>query len=277
MFHFPIFKALIASCLFVTLMPMPFSSAAEVSTNIPASLADDSSAFWKTAMEEFYGPYDRKNKCWIGQSKDGRHCMRPIKMEMVTENSRKLRYLVFGGSTLGDDGLPMQCHACIGRVGFVSLAEGYETFSIVAKGDLYETLGGWGDAPAEESFELREIGPNSNLGWAISGAYSGMGVTSTWFDIYGIRAGTFYHLGLIPTGSNDDGNCENGKIFMDGGPCTHYSYEHRFLSQGNASFYPILLDEFGHKLGVPINATHRIEFDETTFRHAVPDALQNEN
>lgn len=274
MFHIPTVKAIVAGCLFLALAPMPLANAAEVSTNIPSSLANDSSAFWKAAMEEFYGPYDQKNKCWIGQSKDGRHCMRPVKMELVTENSRKLRYLVFGGSTLGEDGLPQQCHACVGRVGFVSLAEGYETFSIVAKSDLYETIGGWGDAPAEESFALREIGPNGNLGWTIEGSYSGMGHTFTWFDVYGISAGTFYSLGPIPTGSNDDGNCENGKTHMGDGPCTHYSYEPRFLSQGNASFYPILLDEFGHRLGVPLDATHRIVFDETTFRYDVPEALQ---
>ena len=96
------------------------------STSIPSSLADDETRLMPEVMTEFYGSFDKQKACWISTKSgpqpeaapymwgvdkgntvnvDITYCMKPIRLDVIKSNGRKMLFVVAGGNFLVD-GLP---------------------------------------------------------------------------------------------------------------------------------------------------------------------------
>ena len=250
-------------------------------TGIPASAADNPRELWGAAMEEFYGSYDRKAKCWRGKSRDSeavKLCMRPHKMQTVEQGGSTIYYLVFGGYAPGADGGHDNCHACSGRVGMVMLETGENgKMRLVARDSLGVAAGGWGDPPPEEAFELRRAGPADadipNHVWVMETGYTGQGYTYISKVIYGAVGDRIEELADVPSGFDDQGNCDNGRNMMTEAPCSDFSAEISFRDMPGKPYSDAILTYSGSDKGKQINTTYNLPFDGQTMRYSVPDDL----
>ena len=78
------------------------------STSIPSSLADDEKKLMPAVMTEFYGSFDREKACWMSKHKAGRYqatyCMKPVRLDVIKSNGRKMLFIVAGGHQLNEEG-----------------------------------------------------------------------------------------------------------------------------------------------------------------------------
>jgi hypothetical protein len=249
--------------------------ASGISTKIPVSTFDDPSVFWGAAATEFYGPYNKKLKCWIGnvQGDEGpaRLCMRPHKLVSIDTANSQQHFLAFAGFKLNEQGGHDNCHACSGTMGLVVLEAGDETFSLVAKDGLNTAIGSWGEAPHEDEFELRQISENGDYGWVIHTGYTGQGYTYLNASIHGIIGDRIVDLGYVPDGFSDLGNCDdNGKNYSSGEPCTEYEADMIFTGPSVGGFKTIHLKHRGTFEGKEYNDVVVVPFDINEGAYKVP-------
>lgn len=246
------------------------------STNIPVASLDKPARFWSAAATEFYGPYDKKLKCWIGniQGDEGpaRLCMRPHKLRSVDGDKTKQHFLAFAGYEINAERGHDTCHACSGRMGLIVLEASGETFSLVAKDGLDIAIGSWGEAPHEDSFVLRQIGDDGGYGWVIHTGYTGQGYTYLGASVYGVVGDRIVDLGLVPTGFSDEGNCDdNGKNYSTGKPCTSYEADLIFTDPSVGGFKTIHLAHGGSFEGEDYDDIVLVPFDTVEGKYKVPE------
>ena len=97
---------------------------AETLTSIAASSIDDPKSFWRATMEEFYGPYDNRRKCWVAARASEPLCMRPHLLSTVIEDGVPTLYTAMAGHAINAEGGHADCHACTGKLGLVVLRPG---------------------------------------------------------------------------------------------------------------------------------------------------------
>lgn len=242
-----------------------------VPTGIPASQASDLPRLWKSVMTKFYGPYDRKQKCWIGQrvqsGKTARYCMRPHKLEIVNTPSGKSYYLVIAGYETGKD----IYHGAGGNVGFILLRDVDDDLSLLGKNSLYEEIGSYGRAPAEEDFHLEQLGPGQNYGWVVDTSFTNQGATLSAGFAYGLLGSDFRKLGRIPSGYDDAGICEDGKNTFTGGGCSSYTGRITFGPPAVGGFHTAIVNLKGVLNGKPVDQIDRYPFDPRKNEYSVPE------
>ena len=249
---------------------------AGISTTIPVASLDKPAEFWSAAATEFYGPYDKKLKCWIGnvQGDNGpaRLCMRPHKLISVDGTNAKQHFLAFAGYEINAERGHDNCHACSGTMGLVVLEASGATLSLVAKDGLNTAIGSWGEAPHEDSFELRQIGEDGGYGWVIHTGYTGQGYTYLHASVLGIIGDRIVDLGFIPTGFSDEGNCDdNGKNYSSGLPCSNYEAELLFTEPSINGFKSIHLAHGGSFEGEDYQDLVVVPFDAAEGKYKVPE------
>ncbi|OCW56744.1 hypothetical protein [Hoeflea olei] len=254
-----------AMCLVVTAV-MPART--QVLTSIPAAAADDPKSFWGAVMTEFYGPYDKRLKCWKGTVKQDTLCMRPHVLASVMVDGKPRHFVVMSGYAPGPDGARPDCHACGGKLGLVVLAPAGERLALVARNDLATDAGSWGSTPPEEAFRLVELG-KGNYGWLMESAYTGQGYTEGGVSIFGVIGDRVFDLGFIGTYADNGGTCGDGM-----GACYTHSYE--ILADPASSAEP-----FGDLIARKLESTRgdtpdmvRIPYAQDTLRYEMPAALE---
>jgi hypothetical protein len=277
------FRAFKALCLCATILAFATShaNAGGTVTGIPVTAVDSPREFWGATMAEFYGPYDRNAKCWRGKSRDSEAaelCMRPHKMQTVEQGGRTIHFLVFGGYEPGPDGGHETCHACSGRIGMVMLEAGDNGhMRLVARDSLGVAAGGWGDPPPEEAFELRRAGPadaaTPNHVWVMETGYTGQGYTFLNKVVYGAVGDRIEELANIPSGFDDQGNCDNGRNMLTEAPCSDFSAELRFRDEPGKPYSDAFLTYSGTDKGEQLNANFELPFDGQTMRYSLPANL----
>jgi hypothetical protein len=268
-------KRSLLACLtvFALLSTHQFASGA----SIPADAARNPKSLWRLVMENYYGPYDRARKCWVATLQGEQVCMRPHRLDRASIHGVGHLFLVIGGTVLGDDDQPRESHVDAGALGLIILKAGGASLELVAKNDLHAAFGTFGAVPAEDQFELREIGPDGTYGWLATSGWTGMGQTITSTTIFTARNGDIVSLGDIPNHYDNQGNCENGRTIDAGEPCTDYSADLRFdTSDRTSRFYPVIMTVKGTREGVTLDQTFTTKFDEPSFTYKAIDGLPEE-
>lgn len=244
---------------------------------IPADAAKNPKVLWRLVMEDYYGPYDKARKCWVARLQDEQVCMRPHRLDQVSIRGVDHLFLVVGGTVLGDDGQPMEAHVDAGALGLIVLKADGGRLSLVARNDLHEAFGTFGAVPAEDQFELREIGPDETYGWVATSGWMGQGHVITSASIFAIRGDQVVSIGDIPNHYDNSGNCENGKTIGDGEPCTDYSATVSFdTSDKSAPFYPVVMKITGNRQGVVLDQSFTAKFDAAQHKYPAIEGLPEE-
>tara|TARA_R110002020_G_scaffold150446_3_gene327182 strand:+ start:7179 stop:8069 length:891 start_codon:yes stop_codon:yes gene_type:complete len=241
---------------------------AQVLTTIPADAADDPKAFWSAVMEEFYGPYDKRAKCWIGAVGSEKLCMRPHLLSTVAVDGEPMHFVAMAGYAPGPDGGRAECHACTGKLGLVILRETGERLALVARNDLATDAGSWGTVPPEEFFRVVELG-KGNHGWLMEFFYTGQGYTEGGVGIFGAVGDRILDLGFVSTHSDNDGACGEGLR-----ECFRYSYEILSDPSGSGSRFADLIARKLESTKADAPETVRIPFSEAALKYETPAALE---
>lgn len=248
---------------------MVFSPArSETLTSIPSASIDDPKSFWRAAMEEFYGPYDNRRKCWVAARAAEPLCMRPHLLSTVIEDGVPTLYAAMAGYAITPEGGHADCHACSGKLGLVILRPRGDRLALVASNDLTTDAGSWGQVPPEEAFRVVELGKD-NHGWLMEFYYTGQGYTEGGVGVFGAIGDSVLDLGFISTHSDNSGTCGDGL-----GVCYKYSYE--ILNDPTASdarFGDLIARKLeSSKRGAP--ATVRVQFSESDLKYLTPPDLE---
>lgn len=171
----------------------------------------------RSLMKLAYGTYNSKLKCWIakGGQLDRPHCMKPVSVDRVTVDGRKLSFLLVSGnevdlSTRSVGG--MGAHMSGGLVGMFVYSGPDSSPRIIAQEPKKE-LGTYGDSPEGKFVRL---GPD-RYGWQFSNGFTGQGYTDGWLNFYtlqknGMSQYFIQSLGNIPVYHDDSGAIEDENL-----------------------------------------------------------------
>ncbi|WP_422373463.1 hypothetical protein [Hoeflea sp.] len=253
-------------CLSMALAsPMP--ARAEVLTAIPASAVDDAKSFWRATMEEFYGRYDNRRKCWVANGSSETLCMRPHHLSEVVENGARTFYVAMGGYAVSAEGGRADCHACPGKLGLVILRPEGNRLALVARNNLAVDAGSWGQVPTEEWFRVVQLG-RDNHGWLMEFYYTGQGYTEGGVNVFGAIGDRVVDLGFISTHSDNAGTCGDGL-----GVCYTHSYEILAGSSDADVRFGDLIARNVENTDPDAPGSVRIEFSEDELKYVTPPAL----
>ncbi|MBC7284548.1 hypothetical protein [Hoeflea sp.] len=240
----------------------------QVMTSIPSAAAGDPKVFWSAVMEEFYGAYNKRAKCWMGVVGGEKLCMRPHLLSSVVVDGDPIHFVAMAGYVPGPDGGRADCHACGGKLGLVILKETGSRLALVARNDLSTDVGSWGSVPPEEAFRVVAFG-KGNHGWLMEFFYTGQGYTEGGVGVFGAIGDKIVDLGFISTHSDNAGTCGDGL-----GMCYRYSYE--ILSDPAASD-----SRFGDLIARKLESskpdapdTIRVPFSQQELKYQMPPALE---
>lgn len=249
----------LAAATLLSLLPLAQSASAAA---IPADAAGDPKVLWRMVMQEYYGPYNATLKCWTARMGEDRICMRPHKLDRVTIKGTEHLFLAIGGPKLDENGEFRSAHVDSASLGLLVFRVEGDTLKLVAKNDLNTPVGSFGNVPGEESFALREIGPNGTYGWVIQDGWMGQGHVITYSNIFAPVGDTVVSIGSIPSHYDNSGNCEGGKVMGSETPCTDYSGELIFDSADTSGrFFPVILKVTGTREGTTLNQAATTKFD----------------
>lgn len=256
-------------CLFLVLFLMVGAPArSETLTSISSESTDDPKAFWRATMEEFYGRYDNRRKCWVAGGAAEPLCMRPHLLSTVIEEGVPTLYVAMSGYAITPEGGRADCHACTGKLGLVILRPRGDRLALVARNNLSDDVGSWGYVPSEEDFRVVELGKD-NHGWLMEFYYTGQGYTEGGVGVFGAIGDKVVDFGFISTHSDNGGTCGDGL-----GECYRHSYE--ILNDPNASdvrFGDLIARKLeSTKPGTP--ATIRVQFSESDLKYLTPPDLE---
>ena len=240
---------------------------AETLTSIAASSIDNPKSFWRATMEEFYGPYDSRHKCWIAARASETLCMRPHLLSTVIEDGVPTLYAAMAGYAITDDGGRADCHACTGKLGLVVLRPRGDRLALVASNDLSTDAGSWGLVPPEEFFRVVELGKD-NHGWLMEFYYTGQGYTEGGVGAFGAIGDRVLDLGFISTHSDNGGACGDGM-----GECYTYSYEILADPAASDARFGELIARKVESTNPDAPATVRIPFSQGELKYLTPPAL----
>ncbi|MDP2120956.1 MAG: hypothetical protein U1A06_15730 [Hoeflea sp.] len=255
--------------LFLCLLTLGLAPArAQVLTSIPSAAAGDAKAFWSAVMEEFYGPYDKRAKCWTGAVDGERLCMRPHLLSTVAIDGESVHFVAMAGYAPGPDGSRADCHACGGKLGLAILKETGDRLALVARNDLAADAGSWGQVPPEEFFRVVELG-KGNHGWLMEFFYTGQGYTEGGVGVFGAVGDKILDMGFISTHSDNAGTCGDGM-----GACFVYSYEILSDPAGSDARFGELIARKLESTKADAPETIRIPFSEQALKYETPAALE---
>lgn len=241
---------------------------AETLTSIAASSIDDPKTFWRATMEEFYGPYDNRRKCWIAARASEPLCMRPHLLSTVIEDGVPTLYSAMAGYAITSEGGHADCHACTGKLGLVVLRPRGDRLALVASNDLSADAGSWGQVPPEEFFRVIELG-KGNHGWLMEFYYTGQGYTEGGVGVFGTIGDKVLDLGFISTHSDNGGACGDGP-----GDCYTHSYEILNDPNGSDARFGELIARKVENTDPDAPATVRIPFSRDELKYLTPPALE---
>jgi hypothetical protein len=197
------------------------------STSIPSRLADDEKRLLPAVMSEFYGSFDKEKACWISTKSGPRpipgqlmwgvdkentvnvditYCMKPIRLDVIKSNSRKMLFVVAGGNFL-EDGWPQTSDAAPGILGLIKLTPNGANLGVVGTNDLYEGYESYGGYPEHDTVTVHKLGPNGGYGWVAKLGYQHSGYEYEWVQVYGVVGNSVKFLTGFVTYYSDEGAC----------------------------------------------------------------------
>lgn len=241
---------------------------AETLTSIPASSVDNPKAFWGAVMEEFYGPYSKRLKCWVAKNASENLCMRPHLLSSVPQDGTVTHYVVMAGYAIDPQGGRADCHACGGKLGLVVLRPQDDRLALVARNSLAEDAGSWGEVPSEEAFRVVRLGRDA-YGWLMEFYYTGQGYTEGGVSVSGPIGDKVVDLGFISTYSDNGGACGDGL-----GAC--YTHKYEVLTdpiESDAQFADLLVRKV-ESTKADAQSTFRVAFSHDELKYVAPEELE---
>jgi hypothetical protein len=212
------------------------------STSIPSSLADDEKRLMPKVMDEFYGSFDKEKHpfsfdkeekgCWISTKSgpppepgphmwgvdtenvdtetvnvDTTYCMKPIRLDVIKSNSRRMLFVVAGGNYLDEDGQPQGADPSAGVLGLILLTPNGANLGVVGTNDLYEGYESYGGYPQHDTVTVHKLGPNGTYGWVAKLGYEHSGREDKWVQVYGVVGNFVKLLTAFVTYYSDEGGC----------------------------------------------------------------------
>ncbi len=258
---------LLALPLFTAVTP----ALAGTATAIPSTAAQNDKQLWRQVMAEFYGRYDKKEKCWVSKTADHSYCMRPQTLNRIADGSRHLLFLSVSGTTLGEDN---SCHACTGTLGFLILSDQGKTLSVVARSEPYIEAGSNGEAPTEDKVSVHRIGKPGSYAWAVDSSWMGQGISVTTKVIYAMIGEQVKEVAQLPAAFDDQGNCDNGTNLMTNEKCSELAFGFTFeAGTADEAYMPILMKGSGTLKGEPFTQTFTARFDKATMTYPMPEGM----
>jgi hypothetical protein len=271
------------------------------STSIPSSLADDEKRLLPKVMNEFYGTFDKEKQpfsfdkeekgCWISTKSrpppepgphmwgidtentvnvDTTYCMKPIRLDVIKSNGRKMLFVVAGGNYLDEDGQPQGADPSAGVLGLIVLTPNGANLGVVGTNDLYEGYEPYGGYPGHDTVTVRKLGPNGTYGWLARLRYQHSGEVDEWVQVYGVIGNSVKFLTGFVTYYSYEGACPEV-------PCSDLSVKYTFDTHSSASsFYPIMLQVSGIEKGRPFRGNYRLVFDEKSLKYLTPENMPDE-
>ena len=252
-------------CLLLSgLMPLQ----AQTLTSIPASSVDNPKVFWGAVMEEFYGPYSKRLKCWVAQSASGDLCMRPHLLSSVPQNGAVMHYVAMAGYAIEPQGGRADCHACGGKLGLAVFRPQDDRLALVSQNSLAEDAGSWGAVPSEEAFRVVRLG-QGNHGWLMEFYYTGQGYTEGGVAVFGPIGDKIVDLGFISTHADNAGTCGDGL-----GACYIHSYEVLTDPAGADAPFADLLARKVESSNADAASVFRVAFSKDELKYVAPESLE---
>jgi hypothetical protein len=271
------------------------------STSIPSSLANDEKRLLPAIMNEFYGSFDKEknttsfdkekntssfdkeeNGCWISTHEDTflneanrTYCMKPIRLDVIKSNGRKMLFVVAGGQRLNEEGTPERDHAHNGVIGLIVLTPNGANLGVVATNGLYDEFRNYGRYPRHDSITVRQLGPNGAYGWVeaedvwIAG-HGGPEVRGV--GVYGVIGNSVKGLTWITSYYSDSGTAEEIRE-KETTLSTKYAFD---LHSSASLFYPIMLQVSGIRKGRPFRGNYRLVFDYKSLTYVTPENMPDE-
>jgi hypothetical protein len=133
-------------------------------------------------LNQVYGNYDAKRKCWVTPiegSSESYYCMKITKSNIINTKSGKRNYLVLTSDVINKSGEEISSHAASGKAGlFIIDLRGAKL--LAAKPEIF--LGSFGMVPKE--WNLIKLAPSDYWGWQTSFSYVGMGLYFNYYIIF---------------------------------------------------------------------------------------------
>jgi hypothetical protein len=86
--------------------------------------------------------------------------MKPIRLDVIKSNGRKMLFVVAGGNFLGDDGQPQGSDPAPGILGLIVLTPNGAKLGVVGTNGLFEGYENYGGYPQHDDVTVRKLGPN---------------------------------------------------------------------------------------------------------------------
>jgi len=246
------------------LLPWLAGPAMAEGLSVPEDIAAKPARLWGEVMTAFYGPYDKKLKCWVAMHEGKRMCMRPHRLARSVEGGQERIHLAIGNVDVGGAG----CHGCAGNVGFVVMGRNGDRFDTIAQGDLYHEMGSWGVPPPEEGFRLEKIGPDA-YGWVVEMGYTGQGVTGMGSEIFAAEGVEVRSLGYVASFLDTCGAVPEGE------PCTTIAYDLTFGPEGQGRYFDIAATASKDMTDTEIERRFVVPYDAAKRKYVAPEAMSS--
>jgi hypothetical protein len=249
-------------------------------------------------MNEFYGYFDKEKHpftfdtkekgCWISTKSgpvpqpdggtvnvDTTYCMKPIRLDVIKSNGRKMLFVVAGGNFLGEDGQPQGSDATPGLLGLIILTPNGANLGVVGTNDLYEGYEAYGGYPQRNTVTVHKLGPNGTYGWVAKLGYAHSGYEYEWVRVYGVIGHSVERLTTITTlfTSGEASGCGE----EDQERCSTLSVQYLFDTRSSATlYYPIMLQASGNYHGRRFRGSYRLVFDKNSLTYLALNTMPDE-
>jgi hypothetical protein len=256
------------------------------STSIPSSLDNDEKRLMPEVMNEFYGSFDKEKGCWISTKSgplpeaasymwgvdkentvnvDITYCKKPIRLDVIKSNGRKMLFVVAGGNFL-EDGWPQTSDPAPGILGLIVLTPNGANLGLVGTNDLYEAYENYGGYPEHDTVTVQKLGPNGRYGWVTKLGYAHSGREYEWVQAYGVIGNSVKLLTIFVTQYSGSGELGD----------TNLSGNYTFDTHSSATFYPLILQVSGILNGRPFRGNYRLVFDDKSRKYLTPKNMPEE-
>jgi hypothetical protein len=205
---------------------------------------------------------------------DTTYCMKPIRLDVIRSNGRKMLFVVAGGNYLDEDGQPQGADPSPGLLGLIVLTPNGAKLGVVGTNGLYEGYENYGGYPQHDTVTIHKLGPNGTYGWVARLGYAHSNREHEWVQMYGLISNSVKLLTVFVTQFSEDYGEE---ICQEVGGCSTLSAKYTFDTHSSASsFYPLILQVSGIQKGRPFRGNYRLVFDDKLLKYLRPENVPDE-
>ena len=196
------------------------------------------------------------------------YCMKPIRLDVIKSNGRKMLFVVAGGNFLDEGGRPQTSDPAPGILGLIVITPNGANLGLVGTNDLYEGYMNYGGYPEHDTVTVHKLGPNGRYGWAAKLGYAHSNREYEWVQVYGVIGNSVKLLALFETHFSE---YYGEETCQEVGGSSTLSAKYTFDTHSSvSSFYPIILRVSGIQKGRPFRG------DDKSLKYLRPENVPDE-